>query len=63
LFRFRELAKAAKNRQLYDAKTYAEAKIMNEPYQQAKKVFFQHLAEANFGTWFRKPYQLQQFTK
>ena len=43
--------------------SYSDAKTASLSYQQAKLKFFEHLRKKGYGSWVKKPEDLQQFTQ
>ncbi|XP_064612342.1 adenosine deaminase domain-containing protein 1-like [Liolophura sinensis] len=63
LFRFRDIARAAKRADLLQLKTYRDVKQASQSYQMVKATFLSHLSQVGLGSWKVKPSEFKQFEK
>ena len=61
LFRFREIGRLLKSRDMMQAPNYQAAKELDSDYQEAKKVFRQFTHKIGLGHWVCKPKEFEQF--
>ncbi|XP_052799737.1 adenosine deaminase domain-containing protein 1-like [Mya arenaria] len=61
LFRFRDIGKLLKSRDMLQAPNYQAAKELDVDYQEAKKVFRNFTHKIGLGHWIQKPKEIEQF--